>query len=42
MRGGGKPARAPFKTRVFDCGEPLFPIDNIAEALAFAEGEDFK
>jgi hypothetical protein len=30
-----------FRTRSFDVGEALIPIDNIAEALAVAEGEDF-
>ncbi len=42
MRSERKAARKPFKTRTFDTGEPLFSIDNIAEALAYAEGEDFK
>jgi hypothetical protein len=32
----------PFRTRTFDMGKPLISIDNVAEALAFAEGEDFK
>jgi hypothetical protein len=32
----------PFRTRTFDMGEPLISIDNVAEALAYAEGEDFK
>jgi hypothetical protein len=41
MREPRKPSK-PFKTKSYDLGEPLFPIDNIAEALAFAEGEDFK
>jgi hypothetical protein len=34
--------RKPFKMKTYDCGELLFPIDNVAEALAYAEGEDFK
>lgn len=34
--------RKPFRTKTFDCGEPLIPIDNVAEALALLEGEDFK
>jgi len=34
--------RAPFRTRSFNMGEPRIPIDNVAEALAYAEGEDFK
>jgi hypothetical protein len=32
----------PFRMKTYDMGEALFPIDNVAEALAFAEGEDFK
>jgi hypothetical protein len=32
-----------FRTRTLDLGEPLIPnFDNIAEVLAFAEGENFK
>jgi hypothetical protein len=34
--------RKPFRMKTFDCGELLIPIDNVAEALAIAEGEDFK
>jgi hypothetical protein len=34
--------RKPFRTKTFNGGEFLFPIDNVAEALAYAEGEDFK
>jgi hypothetical protein len=34
--------RKPFRTRTFDGGKPLFSIDNVAEALAYAEGEGFK
>ena len=34
--------RKPFRTRTFDMGEPLINIDNVAEALAYAEGEGFK
>ena len=34
--------RKPFRTRTFDGGKLLIPIDNVAEALALAEGEDFK
>ncbi len=34
--------RKPFRTRTFDVGKPLFNIDNVAEALAYAESEDFK
>jgi hypothetical protein len=34
--------RKPFRTRTFNAGEPLINIDNVAEAIAFAEGEDYK
>ena len=35
--------RKPFRTRSVDLGECRLPnVDNIAEVLAFAEGEDFK
>lgn len=34
--------RQPFRTRVFHMGKPLINIDNVAEALAHLEGEDFK
>jgi hypothetical protein len=42
LQSGGKPTQKPFKTKVYDLGRARFPIDNIAEALAFAEGEDHK
>ena len=41
MEAPSKP-KQPFRMKTYDMGEPLFPIDNVAEALAFAEGEDFK
>jgi len=34
--------RTPFRTRTFDMGPPLINIDNVAEALAYAEGEGYK
>jgi len=34
--------RKPFRTRTFNVGKALINIDNVAEALAYAEGEDFK
>ena len=34
--------RKPFRMKTFDGGKLLIPIDNVAEALALAEGEDFK
>ena len=38
-----KPApRRRYKTPLYDTGPAKFPVDNVAEALAFAEGEDFK
>jgi len=40
-----KPARPskPYRTRTVSLGTPkLSNVDNIAEALAFAEGEEFK
>ncbi len=34
--------RKPFRTRTFDMGALLVNIDNVAEAIAYAEGEGFK
>ncbi len=34
--------RKPFHTTTYDMGEPLVSIDNVAEAIAYADGEDFK
>jgi hypothetical protein len=34
--------RKPFRTRTFDMGPPLVNIDNVAAALACAEGEGYK
>jgi hypothetical protein len=34
--------RMPFRTRTFDMGPPLINIDNVAEAIAYAEGEGYK
>lgn len=31
-----------FRTRTYKMGMQLVDIDNVAEALAYAEGEDFK
>ena len=40
---GGRPKRRePFRTKPFTGRKILIPIDNIAEALAIAEGEDYK
>ena len=42
MRGSGGGRRAAHRTRGFDLGEArLASLDNVAEALAMAEGEDF-
>ena len=35
-------ARKRFRTRGFEGGRLLIPVDNIAEAIAIAEGEDYK
>ena len=34
--------REPFRTQAFDLGPFLVNIDNVAAALAYAEGEAFK
>jgi hypothetical protein len=34
--------RKPFRTKTFHMGEPLVSIDNVAEAIAYAEGEGYK
>jgi hypothetical protein len=34
--------RKPFGTPTYSSGGALIPLDNVAEALALAEGEDFK
>jgi hypothetical protein len=34
--------RKPFRTRTYDMGPPLINIDNVAEAIAYAEGEGYK
>ena len=40
---GAKPKkRKPFRTRTFNAGKLLINIDNVAEAIAYAEGEWFK
>ena len=35
-------SRKPFRTPTYKSGGLLIPIDNVAEALALAEGEDFR
>jgi hypothetical protein len=34
--------RRAFRTRAFHMGKPLVIIDNVADALAYLEGESFK
>jgi hypothetical protein len=34
--------RKAFRTRAFHMGKPLINLDNVAEALAYLEGEGFK
>jgi hypothetical protein len=34
--------RKAFRTRAFHLGKPLINLDNVAEALAYLEGEGFK
>jgi hypothetical protein len=44
LRASRTPAapRKPFRMKTFDGGKQLIPLDNIAEALAILEGEDYK
>jgi hypothetical protein len=37
-----RPERKPFRTKSMDLGRPLIDVSNVAEAIAFAEGEDYK
>jgi hypothetical protein len=41
MTAPAKP-RKPFRTRTYNLGKQLIDIDNVAEAIAYAEGEDYK
>jgi hypothetical protein len=34
--------KEPFRIKTVNLGKPLIPIDNVAEAIAYAEGEDYK
>lgn len=34
--------RKPYRMKTYDLGEALIPLDNIAEAIALLEGEDYK
>jgi hypothetical protein len=35
-------SRKLYRIKTYDMGEPLIPLDNIAEAIALIEGEDHK
>jgi hypothetical protein len=35
-------SRKPFRMKTFDGREQLIPLDNVAEAIALLEGEDYK
>ena len=39
---GGSRKRKALRTRMFDMGEPLINIDNVAETLGHLEGDGFK
>ncbi len=34
--------RKPFRTKTSNMGRPLINIDNVAEVIAYLEGDDFK
>jgi hypothetical protein len=34
--------RKPFRMKTYDMGEPLVPLDNIAETISLIEGDDHK
>jgi hypothetical protein len=43
LDGPASAARPEYRTRTFDLGRPkVASLDNIAEVLAVAEGEDFR
>jgi hypothetical protein len=35
-------SRKRYRIKTYDMGEPLIPLDNIAEAIALLEGDDHK
>ena len=41
QKGAGR-RKKPFRTPTADLGKPLIDLDNVAEALAIAEGEDYR
>ena len=42
MAAAPKGRRKPYRTRGLELGPARIPLDNVAEALALAEGDDFK
>ena len=36
------PKRKPFRVRTVSLGRPVIDIDNVAEAIAYAEGDDHR
>lgn len=44
LRAADAPAkpRKPFRMKTFDGGRQLIPLDNVAEAIALLEGENYK
>ncbi len=44
LRAADAPAkpRKPFRMKTFDGGQQLVPLDNVAEAIALLEGENYK
>ncbi len=42
MAASPKTTRKPYRTRGLDLGPARIPLDNVAEALALAEGDDFR
>ncbi|HEY5413126.1 MAG TPA: CopG family transcriptional regulator [Caulobacteraceae bacterium] len=42
MADASKTRRKPYRTRGLDLGPAKIPLDNVAEALALAEGDDFR
>ncbi len=42
MAEGPKPRRKAYRTRGLNLGSAKIPLDNVAEALALAQGDDFR
>jgi hypothetical protein len=34
--------RKPYRVKTYDMGEPMIPLDNVAEAISLLEGDDHK